>query len=427
MMEKIVSKRFGTPNSCSIDTFLASGGYSSLDKLFSMAPMQVTEEVKASGLRGRGGAGFPAGVKWSFVPRTTGKPIYLCVNADEGEPGTFKDRALIENDPHLLIEGIICSCYALESHVAYIYMRGEFYHQIAILQKAIDEAYAKGYLGKKVAGRDFALDIFVHRGAGAYICGEETALIESLEGKKGQPRIKPPFPAVVGLFGCPTAVNNVETLMAVPYVIVNGAAAYAKIGVGKSTGTKMWSVSGHINKPGVYEIPLGMPFAEFLDTHLGGVWKGRKLKAVIVGGSSVPILTSEEAMKVNLDYESLAAAGTMLGSGGMIILDDTTCMVTALKILGDFYHHESCGQCTPCREGTGWVQKMLSRIVLGDVRPGDCDLLLNIANNMQGKTICVFADALAMPVRSYIQKFRHEFEDLGRLGLRKEQQVQTWE
>lgn len=425
-MEKILTKRFDVPNAQSIEVFESTGGYASLKKLFTMTPMQATEEVKASNLRGRGGAGFPAGVKWSFVPRTTGKPIYLCVNADEGEPGTFKDRALMEKDPHLLIEGIICACYALESHTAYIYMRGEFYHQIQILQKAIDEAYAKGYLGKKVAGHDFALDIYIHRGAGAYICGEETALIESLEGKKGQPRIKPPFPAVVGVFGCPTAVNNVETLMAVPYIIDKGAAAYAKIGVGKSTGTKLWSVSGHINNPGVYEIPLGMPFAEFLDTYLGGVWKGRKLKAVIVGGSSVPILTADEAMKVNLDYESLAAAGTMLGSGGMIILDETTCMVTALKILGDFYHHESCGQCTPCREGTGWVQKMLSRIVKGDVRPGDCDLLLNIANNMQGKTICVFADALAMPVRSYIQKFRHEFEELGRQGLRPEQQIQPW-
>ncbi len=426
-MEKILTQRFGIPNASAIDVSLANGGYATLKKLFTMQPAQVIEEVKLSGLRGRGGAGFPTGVKWGFVPQNTGRPIYLCVNADEGEPGTFKDRALIEKDPHLLIEGIICTCFALNCHIAYIYVRGEFYNQIQILQKAIDEAYAKGFLGARIAGHDFKLDVYIHRGAGAYICGEETALIESIEGKKGQPRIKPPFPAVVGLFGCPTVVNNVETLMAVPYIIDRGGAAYAKIGVGKSTGTKLWSVSGHVNTPGVYEIPLGMPFAEFLGNYLGGVWNGHGLKAVIMGGSSVPVLTAKEAMKVNLDYESLAASGTMLGSGGMIILDETTCMVTALKILGNFYHHESCGQCTPCREGCGWIDKMLSRMVVGEMRPGDCNLLVNIAGNMQGKTICVFSDALAMPVRSYIQKFRHEFEEVGRLGLRPEQQIQPWE
>lgn len=426
-MEPILTKRFAIPNAATIDGYMATGGYSTLSKLFTMTPTQVIDEVKASGLRGRGGAGFPAGVKWGFVPKNTGKPIYLCVNADEGEPGTFKDRELMTKDPHALLEGIIITCYALESHTAYIYIRGEMMQELKILQKAIDEAYAKGFLGNKVAGHDFKLDVHMHRGAGAYICGEETALIESLEGKKGQPRIKPPFPAVVGVFGCPTVVNNVETLMAVPYIIEKGGAAYAKIGVGKSTGTKLFSVSGHINKPGNYEIPLGLPFADFLKNECGGIWKGRSLKAVIMGGSSVPILTAEEAMKVNLDYESLAAAGTMLGSGGMIIMDDQTCMVTALKILGDFYHHESCGQCTPCREGTGWIQKVLARVVCGEVRPGDCDLLLSVATNMQGRTICVFSDALAMPVKSYIQKFRHEFEDVGKLGLRKGQQIQPWE
>ncbi|MBI4366854.1 MAG: NADH-quinone oxidoreductase subunit NuoF [Deltaproteobacteria bacterium] len=408
-MERILTKNWGTKIS-------AKDGYAALPKLFAMTPAQVIEAVKASGLRGRGGAGFPTGLKWGFVPKNTGKPIYLVVNADESEPGTFKDRAILENDPHLLIEGIICSCYALASHTCYVYIRGEFFRQCAILDAAIAEAYAAGYLGKNIRGSGFDCDIRTHRGAGAYICGEETALLESLEGKRGLPRIKPPFPAVKGAFGCPTTVNNVETIASVPWIVEHGAAAYAAIGVGKSTGTKLFSVCGHVAKPGVYEIPLGFPFARFLEEYCGGVWKGRTLKAVIVGGSSVPVLTADEAMRVNLDYESLAAAGTLLGSGGMIVIDDRTCMVRALDGLADFYHHESCGQCTPCREGSGWIEKIMNRMEAGQGREEDLALLLDLADRMQGRTICTFADALAMPVRSFVTRFRSEFEDHVKLG-----------
>lgn len=416
---KILINNWDKPNSHTIETYIANGGYTSLKKIFAMKPADVIEEVKASNVRGRGGAGFPAGLKWSFVPQTTGKPIYLCVNADESEPGTFKDRAIMEKDPHTLIEGVIIASYALGVRTAYNYIRGEFYHQWRVMEQAIAEAYDKGYLGKNIQGSGFDLDFYQHRGAGAYICGEETGLIESLEGKPGRPRNKPPFPAVEGLFGCPTVVNNVETLANLPWIINNGAAEFSKIGVGKSTGTKLWSVCGHVEKPGVYEVPLGIPFKEFLENHCGGVWRGRKMKALIVGGSSVPVLTAEEAYKVNLDYESLAAAGTFLGSGGMIVLDETTCMVSALENLSVFYHHESCGQCTPCREGTGWVEKIMHRMRAGEGRPEDCAMLLDIADKMQGRTICALADALAMPVRSYIQKFRSEFEDYVRLGKSK--------
>lgn len=409
-MEPILTKNWGTPDSHRLEHALKNGAYATLPTLFQMTPVQVIEEVKAAGLRGRGGAGFPAGVKWGFVAKNTGKPTYLVVNADESEPGTFKDRAIIENDPHMLIEGIIAASYALEAHTAYIYIRGEFYRQWERLEGAIAEAYAKGYLGKDIQGSGFDLDVYQHRGAGAYICGEETALLESLEGKRGLPRIKPPFPAVKGAFGCPTTVNNVETIASVPWIIAHGAKAYGAIGVGKSTGTKLWSVCGHVNRPGVYEIPLGFPFKVLLEESCGGVWKGRRLKAVIVGGSSVPVLTAEEALAVHLDYESLAAAGTLLGSGGMIIIDETTCMVRALDNLADFYHHESCGQCTPCREGTGWVEKIMQRMDRGHGTTEDLALLLNIADNMSGRTICTFADALAMPVRSFITRFRAEFE-----------------
>ncbi|MBI2345988.1 MAG: NADH-quinone oxidoreductase subunit NuoF [Deltaproteobacteria bacterium] len=415
-MEPILTKNWGKPNSRKLVTYVESGGYGSLKKLFQMSPAQVIDEVKASGLRGRGGAGFPAGVKWGFVPKNTGKPVYLVVNADESEPGTFKDRAIFENDPHMLIEGIICACYALSSHVCYVYIRGEFFLQWEIFEAALQEARSNGLLGTNIKGSGFDLEIHTHRGAGAYICGEETALLESLEGKRGLPRIKPPFPAVKGAFGCPTTVNNVETIASVPWIIEHGAKAYAAIGVGKSTGTKLWSVCGHVNRPGVYEIPLGFPFRTFLQEYCGGVWKGRKLKAVIVGGSSVPVLTANEAMQVNLDYESLQAAGTLLGSGGMIVLDETTCMVAALDNLSDFYHHESCGQCTPCREGTGWVEKIMNRVDQGHGLTEDLGLLLDLADNMQGRTICTFADALAMPVRSFVQRFRSEFEEHIKLG-----------
>ncbi len=415
-MTQILTANWGTANSRKLQTALTHGAYASLKKLFQMKPEAVIEAIKASGLRGRGGAGFPTGMKWGFVPRNTGKPIYLCVNADESEPGTFKDRYIIENDPHLLIEGIIIASYALGVRTAYSYIRGEFYRQWEILEAAIAEAYQAGFLGENIHGSGFSLDLYQHRGAGAYICGEETGLIESLEGKQGKPRNKPPFPAVQGAFGCPTVVNNVETIAALPWIVNHGAAEYAKIGGGKSLGTKLWSVCGHVNRPGVYEVPLGMPFKTFLAECCGGVWHGRTLKAVVMGGSSVPVLTADEAMKVNLDYESLQAAGTFLGSGGMIVMDDSTCMVEALENLAMFYHHESCGQCTPCREGSGWVEKILHRLCHGDGRREDIALLLDLANNMQGRTICALADGLAMPVRSYVTKFRDEFEHYVRTG-----------
>lgn len=415
-MTTIITANWGIKDSRKITTYLSRGGYASLGKLFTMTPAAVIDEVKASGLRGRGGAGFPTGMKWGFVPRNTGKPVYLCINADESEPGTFKDRFIFENDPHMLIEGIIIASYALGVRTAYNYIRGEFYRQWEMMEAAIAEAYTAGYLGEHIQGSGFSLDLYQHRGAGAYICGEETGLIESLEGKQGKPRNKPPFPAVQGAFGCPTVVNNVETLAALPWILNHGAAAHAKIGVGKSLGTKVWSVCGHVAKPGVYEVPLGMPFTQFLADYCGGVWHGRSLKAVVMGGSSVPMLTAEEAYKVNLDYESLQAAGTFLGSGGMIVMDDQTCMVEALENLAVFYHHESCGQCTPCREGTGWVEKILHRMRHGEGRREDIALLLDLADNMQGRTICALADGLAMPVRSYVNKFRGEFEHYVKTG-----------
>lgn len=416
MTEPILTKNWGTPDSRAIKTYLAHGGYQSLKKLFAMQPTEVVELVKVSGLRGRGGAGFPTGMKWSFVPRNTGKPSYLCVNSDESEPGTFKDRAIFENDPHLLIEGIICASYALGAHVAYNYMRGEFWQQRIYMDAATREAYEHGFLGKNIQGSGYDLELYNHRGAGAYICGEETGLLESLEGKRGLPRIKPPFPAVKGAFGCPTAVNNTETIAAVPWIVQHGAEAYTKIGVGKSTGTKLFSVCGHVSKPGVYEVPLGIPFQTFLHEYAGGVWKGRQLKALIVGGSSVPILTAAETTDLTLDYECCQSKGTFLGSGGMIVIDDQTCMVEALQNLAAFYHHESCGQCTPCREGAGWVEKIMDRFCAGEGRSEDLALLLDLADKMQGRTICALADALALPVRSYINKFRNEFESYVREG-----------
>lgn len=415
-MTLVLSKNFDKANQHTLEVARKNGAYVSLEKLFKMTPDQVIEEVKASGLRGRGGAGFPAGMKWSFVPKNIDKPKYLVVNADESEPGTFKDRAILEKDPHLLLEGIIIASYAIGANTAYVYFRGEFARQYQLFEKVIQEAVAAGLLGKNIAGSGFNLVVHAHRGAGAYICGEETALLSSLEGYRGMPRIKPPFPAVSGLFACPTVVNNVETISATPFIIQNGAKAYTAIGTEKSPGTKLFSVCGHVNKPGVYEIPLGLPFKTFLEDYCGGVWKGRKLKAVVVGGSSVPVLTAEEAMNAKLDYEALTQSGTLLGSGGMIIFDETICPVEMLADLARFYNHESCGQCTPCREGTGWVKKVCDRIERGDGRQGDLDLLLSQAKNMSGRTICTFADALAMPVRSWIAKFGHEFEAHIQLG-----------
>jgi len=407
--EPILSRNFGVPGSHRLATSIERGGWRTFRKALAMPPEQVVDEVKKSGLRGRGGAGFPTGMKWGFLPKTD-KLIYLCVNADESEPGTFKDRYILDLDPHLLIEGIVITCWAIKSSDCFVYIRGEYEASRRILQAAIDEAYAAGCLGPNVDGKGWRLDVTVHKGAGAYICGEETGLLESLEGKRGYPRIKPPFPAVVGLFGCPTIVNNVETIASVPWILEHGGEAYAAIGVGKSTGTKLWCASGHVAKPGLHELPLGAPFSELLQRCGGMRDAARPLKAVIPGGSSVPVLTAAEAMAVNLDYESLAAAGTMLGSAGLIVIEAGTDMVRVLAVLTRFYADESCGQCTPCREGTSWVNDILWRLVEGTASPRDLDLVQGLCDNMLGKTICVLADAMVLPVRSFLKKFQPEFE-----------------
>jgi NADH-quinone oxidoreductase subunit F len=409
--EIILLKHIDEPNLESITVYRGLGGYEALAKaLKEMKPDGIIDEVKKSGVRGRGGAGFPAGIKWGFVPKEADKPKYLCCNADEGEPGTFKDRVLIEKNPHQLIEGIIISCYAIGIHTAYIYIRGEFVKGARILERAIGEAYQAGFLGTNILGSGFDLDLYVHRGAGAYICGEETALMESLEGKRGNPRNKPPFPAVIGLYGGPTVINNVETLSTIPHIVQRGGAWYGSIGTERSTGTKLFCISGHVRKPGVYELPLGTPLKHLIDDVAGGIREGHRLKAVIPGGSSTPILTAEEAEKVNLDYESLEELGTALGSGAVIVMDETTCIVRTTWRLARFYEHESCGQCTPCREGTAWVEKILARIVRGEGRPGDIDLLDDICNNIFGHTLCPMGDAATGPVQSTIQKFRNEYE-----------------
>src|SRR2546425_2624251 len=411
-MTKILLANIDKPNQVSITKYRERGGYKALEKALAMEQTAIIEEVKTSGLRGRGGAGFPTGMKWSFVPRNTNKPTYLLCNADESEPGTFKDRILMERDPHMMIEGMAIASYALNCHLSYIYIRGEYEFVANIVQKALDEAYEAKILGPSVMGKDYALDIFLHMGQGAYICGEETSLIESLEGYRGYPRIKPPFPATHGFLASLTVVNNVETLCALPWIIQNGAPAYAKIGTEKSKGTKLFSVSGHVNKPGVYEVDLGSPLLDFINNEAGGIPAGRKLKAVIPGGSSVPVMTAADCEGVLLDYESLLKAGSMLGSGGMIVLDDSTSMPETLSVIADFYAHESCGQCTPCREGTGWAAKILRNLIAGKGKKADLDLLLKIADMMEGKTICPLADADVMPIRSFVTKFRSEFEVL---------------
>jgi len=424
MGKKLLIHNDKVPNIHTLQVYREHGGYASVEKaLKSMTPNDVVEEVKKSGLRGRGGAGFPTGMKWSFLAKPEGVERYLVCNADESEPGTFKDRYLMEKIPHALIEGMITSSYALGAKTSYIYIRGEYFYVARILEKAIEEAYAAGLLGKNILGTDFSHDCYVQVGGGAYICGEETALLESLEGKRGNPRIKPPFPAIAGLYGCPTVVNNVETIAAVCPIVMMGGDEYAKIGVGRSTGTKLISASGHINKPGVYEIELGLPVEEFIysDEYCGGIINGRKLKAVIAGGSSVPILPAELILKNDkgeprlMTYESLSeggfATGTMLGSGGFMVYDETTSIVKNLYTLARFYHHESCGQCSPCREGTGWMEKILHRIVEGHGKPSDIDLLWDIQRKIEGNTICPLGDAAAWPVASAIRHFRAEFEE----------------
>jgi NADH-quinone oxidoreductase subunit F len=414
--EPILTKNFGKRDSHRLATYEGGGGYVALQKALAVAPEALVEEVKASGLRGRGGAGFPTGMKWGFLPKGTEKPIYLCVNADESEPGTFKDREIMERDPHMMIEGTIIASHAIRCRHAYVYIRGEFAFAHRRLREALDEAYRAGYVGKNILGSGIDLEITIHVGAGAYICGEETALLESIEGKKGQPRLKPPFPALVGLFGCPTIVNNVETLASVPWIIERGAKAYRAIGTEKSPGTKLFSVSGHVERPGNYEVALGTPMMDLIEKHAGGVRGGRRLKAVIPGGSSTPVLNADECARVTLDYESLQAAGTFLGSGGVIVMDEETCMVWALSIIEDFYAHESCGQCTPCREGTGWVARVLRNLEAGHGKASDLDLLASCARNMMGTTICPLSDAAAMPLESFLTKFRGEFEEHVRRG-----------
>ncbi len=368
-----------------------------------------------SELRGRGGAGFPCGMKWSFVPKHTTRPKYLVVNADESEPGTFKDRVLIERDPHAIIEGIMIASFAVGINAAYVYIRGEFVHGYRVLEKAVAEAYQKGFLGKGIFGTGYHLEVTVHRGAGAYICGEETGLLSSLEGKRGLPKLKPPFPAVQGLFGCPTVVNNVETLANLPPILARGPDWFRSIGPEKSPGTKLLCLCGHVERPGTYEVPMGINLLTLIRDVGGGVWKGRALKGVIPGGTSAKILTPAEC-DVAMDFDSLAARGTMLGSGGVIVMDETTDMVDALYNILRFYHHESCGQCTPCREGTGWLEKIVGRIRSGEGRMEDLDLCLEICDMMVGKTICVLADAAAFPCESIIKKYRKEFEDRIRSG-----------
>ncbi len=421
---QLLLEHAGNPDARSLEGWKRLGGYAKTETLLkTMSPEAMIVELKDSGLRGRGGAGFPAGLKWSFLPPRSDKPRYLVCNADESEPGTFKDRYLMERLPHQLIEGMIVSSFAIGSKHSYIYIRGEYMYVLRILEKAIDQAYAAGYLGKNIFGTGVDLDLSVHPGAGAYICGEETALLESLEGKRGNPRIKPPFPAVVGLYACPTVVNNVETIATVPYILAMGGMAYSALGVKPSTGTKLISASGHIKKPGVYEIELGkVSCEEFLysDEFCGGPMNGRPFKAVIPGGSSVPVLPIDLFVKTAsgqsrmMSYESLAdggfSTGTQLGSGGFFAMDDSTCMVRNLWNLSRFYHHESCGQCSPCREGTGWLEKILHRLEIGEGRMDDIDLLVDIAKHIEGNTICPLGDAAAWPVASHVRHFRHEFE-----------------
>jgi NADH-quinone oxidoreductase subunit F len=407
----VISKRWGIENSTKIDVFLQNGGYQALDKaLKQMTPESIIDEMKKSNLRGRGGAGFPTGMKWSFVPKDSPKAKYVICNADESEPGTCKDRPLMEMDPHQLIEGMVIAGRAIGSHQGFIYIRGEYRYVLDIVQGAITEAYERGYLGKNILGSGFDYDLLIHTGAGAYECGEESALMESLEGKRGYPRIKPPFPAVVGLYGCPTIINNVETLSAVPAIILGGGEAYANLGTPKNGGTRLLCVAGHVNKPGIYEIPLGMNMKEFIYGMAGGITGGKKLKAVIPGGSSCPLLTADE-IDIPMDYDSVAKAGSMLGSGGMVVMDENTCMVDMARRIMHFYAHESCGWCIPCREGTTWLRKMLERLHAGYGREQDIDMLSELSKNILGRSFCPLGDAAAMPTISIVQKWRNEFED----------------
>jgi NADH-quinone oxidoreductase subunit F len=410
-MDPVLTRYIGEPNSHTLAFYEQKGGYQALKKAIGMAPEAVIEAVKASGLRGRGGAGFPTGMKWQFVDKKSPRPKYICCNADESEPGTFKDHVLMERNPHLLFEGCLIGCHAIGAKVAYIYIRGEFYHVQLVLERELAKARAAGYVGTNIMGTGFDCEIHIHRGAGAYEAGEETALIESLEGKRAQPRIKPPFPAVEGLWGCPTAVNNVETLCNVPFIIEHGPEWFAKIGPEKNGGPKLFCVSGHVAKPGVFEASMDVSLRDLIfdPKFAGGIRGGHSLKCVIPGGSSVPVLLPHQ-LDVPASFDGIAKAGSLLGSAGIIVMDETTCMVWAAENLLYFYKHESCGKCTPCREGGDWLHRLLGKIERGEGQMKDLDLLLSVANNIMGKTLCAFGDAEATPVLSTIAAFRDEYE-----------------
>lgn len=417
----VLSEYFGAAEARSYEGWVKRGGYGALEKALGMDPQAVIDAVKASGLRGRGGAGFPTGVKWDFMPKQKSKPHYLCCNADESEPGTFKDREIMRWTPHALIEGCAIAAHAIRAETVYIYIRGEFTEPLRIVQAALDEAYARGVLGKSAMGTGIPVDIYIHRGAGAYICGEETALMNSIEGRRGNPRIRPPFPAAVGVFGMPTTINNVETLTTIPHIVTRGADWYKNLSLSnpKSTGTKLMSVCGHVARPGNYEITMGFPMKDLIYELCGGMRPDRSLKAVIPGGSSVPLLNGEEAEHCLLDYEGVVAAGSMLGSGGMIVFDDSADLVYQMMRIAKFYAHESCAQCTQCREGTAWTVRILQKILAGEGEMKDIDLLLDLGELMTGKTICVLSDSCAAPVGSAIKKFPQEFEAYIKRGARR--------
>ena len=409
-MEKVLLKNLGKAGSHTIANYVAGGGYNAFATALKMKPDNIIQMVKDSGLRGRGGAGFSTGLKWSFIPKDPTLQKFLCCNADEGEPGTFKDRGIIDYDPHLLIEGMVISSYAIGASKSYIYIRGEFVFGAERLQQAIDEAYAKGFLGKNIQGSGFDHDMFVHRGFGAYICGEETALLESIEGYRAQPRKKPPFPALAGLYGKPTVINNVETLSCIPAIIEKGPEWFSKMGPEKSPGPKIYGVSGHVKKPGLYELPMGTTAKDLIYNHCGGMLRdGKPLKAFIPGGVSAPMLTPKD-IDTALDFDSLAAKGSMLGSGAVIVMDSSTCMVKMSYIINRFFSHESCGKCTPCRDGTPWLTRVLKRIEHGEGRPGDLDLLDGICNNIFGRTFCPLGDGAVMALRGALNNFREEFQ-----------------
>lgn len=401
------------PNLHQLEVYKQNGGYTAIKKALSQSPDDIIDQVKRSGLRGRGGAAFSTGLKWSFMPKTTDKPKYLCVNGDESEPGSFKDRQIFEYNPHQLIEGILISCYAIGAKTCYIYIRGEYHKWIKLMQKAIDDAYSAGLVGeamKSTFNTDFYCDIYIHKGAGAYICGEESALMNSIEGKRGYPRVKPPFPAQNGLWGCPTTINNVETIANIPPIINNGWEWFASIGEPKHPGTILFGVSGHVNKPGVYELPTGTLLTDIIYNYAGGIPGNKKILCVIPGGSSMPPLRGDQIEGVKMDAESLKAAGSAIGTGGIMVMDEDTDLVKVLARIAHFYHHESCGQCTPCREGTGWLEKILKRIIAGKGSVSDLDLLITVANQIEGNTICALGEAAAWPVKFMVERFRDYFE-----------------